>query len=353
MVAARVPWICSVMPRVSVAMATANGEKFLAPQLDSLARQSSPPCELVVTDDGSVDGTRDIIREFAKSAPFPVRLYENDGRIGYRANFMQAVGLCEGDLVAYCDQDDIWEPEKLTIMGAVFDDPDVLLAYHNATIVSENGEPIGHLYKGRSGIRRLAPLCADPWSLVAGFTQVFRRSLSKFSALHAGSIDPYWPAERLAHDQWQFFLACALGSVIRIAQPLARYRQHNANIFGWTGEPWLETAPGHFLRAESFVAAARNRSELLRSVLGDLTAAEQVHAREAIAFYDDLHQRLDARMSMYSSAALMTRIKAFRALLRQRAYRSADGAARFGWKGLLMDAFGGVPFGPSVKRMIQ
>jgi hypothetical protein len=140
--------------------------------------------------------------------------------------------------------------------------------------------------------------------------------------------------------------------VVRIAAPLARYRQHGENIFGWTDDHWLETAPGHVLRAERFIAAAGNRADLLRAMPNDLTSAERTRVQAGIAFYDDLQRRLDDRISMYSSAALLTRAKAFRALLRQHAYSHALGSARFGWKGLLMDFFGGVPFGPIIKRMI-
>jgi hypothetical protein len=344
--------ISLLMLRISIALATFNGEKHLQAQLDSLASQMALPCELVVTDDRSADGTRGVVAAFAKNAPFPVRLQENETRLGYRANFLRAAGLCGGDLIAYCDQDDIWESQKLAVMAGIFDDPDVLLAYHNATVIDDSGHRVGLLYRSGPATRRFAPLEPDPWSLVAGFTQVFRRSLSRFSPLHAASMDPHWPAERLAHDQWQLFLASVLGSIVRIAEPLARYRQHGQNIFGWRDDHWLETAPGHVLRAENFVAAARNRAELLRGMPVDLDPPEAARVQAGIAFYENLCRRLDERMAMYSSAALSKRARAFRALLRQRAYSSAAGPARFGWKGLLMDAFGGVPFGPILKRMI-
>jgi glycosyltransferase involved in cell wall biosynthesis len=340
------------MLRVSIALATFNGERHLLAQLESLAGQTVLPWELVVADDRSADGTRDIVGAFAKTAPFPVHLRKNETRLGYRANFLRAADLCEGDLVAYCDQDDIWEPEKLAVMTRVFDDPEVLLAYHNATVIDGSGAAVGHLYRTGTANRRFAPLASDPWSLIAGFTQVFRRSLSRFSLLHAASMDPHWPAERLAHDQWQLFLASVLGEVVRVAQPLARYRQHGDNIFGWRDDHWLETAPGHVLRAEKFIAAARNRVELLRGMPANLDAVERARVQAGIAFYEDLQRRLDDRISMYSSAALSKRAKAFCALLRQRAYSNSEGSARFGWKGLLMDMFGGVPFGPILKRMI-
>jgi glycosyltransferase involved in cell wall biosynthesis len=81
------------MSSVSVAMATYNGEAHIHEQLLSLANQSLAPVELVVADDCSGDRTLDIVREFARTAPFAVRIYENETRLGYRANFMRAASL--------------------------------------------------------------------------------------------------------------------------------------------------------------------------------------------------------------------------------------------------------------------
>lgn len=341
------------MPGVSIALATFNGEKYLASQLESLAAQIRLPFELVVSDDCSDDRTVELVSDFAKRAPFPVRIVSNESRLGYADNFMRAVEHCKADIVAFSDQDDIWEPNKLAVMERLFDDPDVMLAYHNASVIDENAQRIGDLYKPGGGVHVFPPLALEPWSLVAGFTQVFRRRLSRFSALRTASRDPYWPTEHLAHDQWYLLLASVFGSVVRVGEPLARYRQHGGNRFGWENKRSLEAAPGHFLRGDRFVAAAKNRSELLHAMSAGLTVNETARVRDAIAFYDDLHRRLDDRMAVYASPALSTRAKAFHALLRRNAYGRARASARFGWKGLLMDAFGGVLCGPIVKRFFQ
>ena len=73
---------------ISVAMATFNGKKFILDQLESIRKQTVLPCELVVCDDGSTDGTIDIIEKFSKSAPFPVRWYLNENNLGYADNFL-------------------------------------------------------------------------------------------------------------------------------------------------------------------------------------------------------------------------------------------------------------------------
>src|SRR5580698_5355366 len=82
------------MKSVSIAMATYNGARYVGEQLESLARQTVLPTELVVTDDNSTDNTVDIVTAFATKAPFPVHIEKNPKRLGYRDNFMKAVSLC-------------------------------------------------------------------------------------------------------------------------------------------------------------------------------------------------------------------------------------------------------------------
>jgi glycosyltransferase involved in cell wall biosynthesis len=118
--------------RVSVAMATYNGERFVLEQLRSLASQTRLPDELVVSDDGSEDRTLQIVRDSAAEAPFRVHIQANTGRLWCHRNFWHAASLCSGDIFAFCDQDDVWLPEKLALCVAEFEaDPDVVLVCHN------------------------------------------------------------------------------------------------------------------------------------------------------------------------------------------------------------------------------
>jgi len=109
---------------VSVAMATYNGSRYIREQLASLASQSCVPTELVITDDSSDDGTLELASDFARDAPFPMRLYRNPKRLGYRANFMRAASLCRSDLIAFCDQDDVWYRHKIEACAECFHNPD-------------------------------------------------------------------------------------------------------------------------------------------------------------------------------------------------------------------------------------
>ncbi len=92
--------------RTSVAMCTFNGGRFLAEQLESIASQTRLPYELVACDDHSTDDTIAILKAFQANAPFPVQIVQNAMRMGSTRNFDQAIGMCSGDFIALCDQDD-------------------------------------------------------------------------------------------------------------------------------------------------------------------------------------------------------------------------------------------------------
>src|SRR5205085_932113 len=98
--------------RLSVALSTHQGATHLPAQLASLARQRRPPDQLVVRDDGSTDATVDLLEAFRASAPFPVELIRG-AAVGLAASLAEVLDACDGDLVALCDQDDEWLPDKL------------------------------------------------------------------------------------------------------------------------------------------------------------------------------------------------------------------------------------------------
>ena len=227
------------MSSVSVAMATYNGERFVREQLESLAAQQHPPSEVVITDDASTDKTVAIAEQCAKHAPFSVAIYRNDERLGFRADFMKAAKLCSSELIAFCDQDDIWSPRKLALCVEPFRDPAALLTYHNATVVTEAGEPFGKLDHFGS-VPISPPLSRYPikWMQYAlGFTEVFRRSILDLSNLWELSSDYADLTAPMGHDHWVFFIASVFGNIAYIDEPLVSYRQHGTNFVGWAGGP--------------------------------------------------------------------------------------------------------------------
>ena len=146
--------------KISVAMCTYNGEKYLREQLDSIASQTRLPVELVICDDRSTDSTTDIIHNFADSAPFSVRFNLNPVNLGGTAkgitkNFEQASRLCTGDLIAFCDQDDVWLPQKLARMAQTMEEkPQLGGVFVDAQLVNDQGVPKGILLSETTGMTR-------------------------------------------------------------------------------------------------------------------------------------------------------------------------------------------------------
>ena len=216
--------------RLSVVLCTYNAGPFLAPQLDSLLAQTRRPDELVVRDDGSTDGTLDVLNAFA--APFPVHVHRNAERLGPARNFQNAIAAAAGDVIACCDQDDVWRPHKLATLAAAFDRrPDLGFAFSDADAIDAAGAPLGYRLWDSVGFtpglrRRFA---ADPFAVlvrqnvVTGATLAFHARLRPLVL----PVPPGW-----MHDGWIAVLAAAVAPAVAIADPLVGYRQHAGQAIG-------------------------------------------------------------------------------------------------------------------------
>jgi glycosyltransferase involved in cell wall biosynthesis len=206
-------------------MATYNGEEHIREQLDSISRQDLLPFELVITDDGSTDATLQRVDDFARAAPFPVRVFRNEARLGYADNFLKAASLCQGDLIAFCDQDDIWMEKKLQVCCRFFADAEVVLAIHAAQLISEAGER-GLRFPHFRRTRQLDIQSCNPFANMPGFAMMVRRSLLDITDRHQR------PRRIFSHDHWLWFVAASSGKIAIIADTLTLYRQHGSNVFG-------------------------------------------------------------------------------------------------------------------------
>lgn len=282
-------------PRISIAMATYNGSKYLLEQLDSLDAQTLTPFELVVTDDGSTDTTLELLDAFARRATFPVRVHRNEQRLGYRDNFLKAARLCSGELIAFCDQDDVWMANKLESAAQVFADPDVLLVIHDIQVVTEAlGAP--RYYR--------APNCNSPFAVQYGNSMVFRADLP----LDLDIVRP--PSERdpdaspLAHDEWIPFLASSLGKCVNLHSPLLLYRQHESNTCGFgqrtTSSPESQREQ-HARRFRHRSLRAREHAATLRVLIEETELSEKrrSHAQASLARWERYARLLQHRAELY------------------------------------------------------
>jgi glycosyltransferase involved in cell wall biosynthesis len=337
----------SLPQTISIALATLNGERFLTQQLQSLADQTLKPVELVVVDDGSTDKTLQIIEEFASRAPFPVRVFRNERRLGYRRNFLRAAELCSGDLIFFCDQDDVWLNEKLARAAAEFRNPNVLLVYHNARLIDAVGNTRGNIFKAGGKSASLSHDDIEPWRIVPGFSQAIRRVLLRYSALYPESADMFDLDEPMPHDQWFLFLAPALGKTNYISEPLADYRQHTSNTSGWLPAKPLAYALHNIVYASYYVRAAdralQNRIVLLNKIKSLQPKANINHIEKVIAHYTHVSEYVRRRLSLYTEKSFRARVRLLNSMIQNRTYESET--VRFGRGSLLLDMVIGVPVG--------
>jgi len=207
--------------RISVVMATYNGESFLEEQLESLVDQTRMPDELVVCDDGSTDDTLEILQQFEKAAPFAVRVHQNESRLGYSKNFGRAIKLSEGEIIFPSDQDDVWFPSKIERISSEFlSDGRPLVVINDCELTDGQLNPSG---LSKADQIRAAGLGLD--NFVSGCCSALHSSMKEL-------VIPI-PAEHFPYDVWMNRLALVLERRQFIPEILQWYRRHGDNASGW------------------------------------------------------------------------------------------------------------------------
>jgi glycosyltransferase involved in cell wall biosynthesis len=207
--------------RISIAMTTYNGAKYLQAQLDSFRDQTRLPDELVVCDDGSSDDTMQILSDFQKAAPFEVVVERNAVNLGFTKNFEKAVSLCTGDIVFLSDQDDIWFADKIEQVETVFiQNQGFHLVIHDGEIVDDSLVR-NNVFK----IQQVIDGFGTDGVLVMGGLTAIRRELLE----HALPI----PAGIIGHDVWFHEIARFLQVRFVFRQCLQLIRRHGENTSNW------------------------------------------------------------------------------------------------------------------------
>lgn len=320
-------------PAVSVALCTCNGARFLPEQLASIARQTRPPAELLVCDDRSDDDTPELVEEFSRSAPFPVRLERNAARLGPAANFARAVGLCTGELIALADQDDVWHPERLAAAVERFGaEPELGATFSDADVVDEALRPLGYTvwrHVGFTAGERESMARGDALSVLLKHYVVTGATLTLRGDLRALLL----PIPRgWYHDAWLATVTAAVARVAAIPRALMSYRQHGGNVIGGRFEGYLpQAASGRRLGRDAYYRQEIDRFQRLRDHLRGLGSGRvQPGALE----------RVQAKVEHLRARASLPRSRALRlpGILRELA---GGGYARYAkdWRSVAMDVF--------------
>lgn len=319
-------------PTVSVAVCTYQGAAHLQRQLDSIEAQTVAPDEVVLSDDGSTDGTLDLLRAFERGSRSRVRVLRREAPVGVALNFEHALRSCSAGLVLLADQDDVWVPHKVErFVEAFARHPEALLVFSDAELVDAGERPLGRTMWEAVGLdhglrRELAvPLRATRillrTALVTGAATGIRREL----------LDCALPVPADAgflHDAWLALVASCHGPLVALDERLLAYRQHEAQH---TGAPEAgQPAPPLVLDRE------RQHRELLRQraeaalLLDRLRQCPHGSGRPAVAFLREHVAHTDLRLAPDRSARAVVA-----ALARGRYHRHSGGlrsAAKDLWR---------------------
>jgi glycosyltransferase involved in cell wall biosynthesis len=215
---------------VSVVMPVYNHARFLSRALASLAAQSVAPAELIAVDDGSTDGSYEVLAAFARAASFPVSLVRQPNA-GASVALNRGMALARHDTIALMNSDDVFAPRRLETLTAALD-ADTALAFSDCDLIDEADQPAVGPYAtrlreridvGAAASNLLYPLISHNVATTTG-NLLFRRSLLE-------AIGGFAPLA-VCHD-WDFVLAASYATRIAfVRHRLYGYRLHGANTFG-------------------------------------------------------------------------------------------------------------------------
>lgn len=203
--------------KISVAMASYNGEKYIKEQIESVLINLSSEDELIISDDGSIDATKDIIKSFEDS-----RIHLIDGpKKGVKANFANAIANTTGDYIFLCDQDDIWEPDKVKKVMSVFSDSKVKVVVHDCILKDDEGKVLTESYfEYRS---------SGPGFFKNVMKNSYMGCCMAFTAELKAKVLPI-PESIEMHDQWIGLIGDLTGRNVFISNKLIVYRRHENNV---------------------------------------------------------------------------------------------------------------------------
>lgn len=275
-------------PETCIILAAYNGADFLAGQLDSLIAQTEVRWRLLIRDDGSTDGTLDIIRAYmSKDERISLLEAAGGGSRSALANFsilLQAAYDRGADYIFCCDQDDVWNADKLGVVLARLKQIEgekrkaPTLVHHDLEVVNESLQPIAGSF---ARMMQLNPSDEHrPQRLVSrnevtGCAMACNRALLEL-ALPISD-------QAVMHDWWLALCAAFFGRLEFVPKPLVKYRQHGRNTIGaksfWHGlNPFTNWFAGWRRGDQEFISTVRQAKAFMEAMAGRLERGSTAYA---------------------------------------------------------------------------
>lgn len=270
------------LPRVQILLSTWNGERWLPELLSSLERQNFQDWQLLIRDDGSTDQTLRILLEWQNQHPDKVSAILSDGtRLGSKHSFSRLVEASTAPYLSFCDQDDIWFPEKLELQYSAlhlfegeYGKETPLLIHSDLAVVDKYRElQAVSFWEYRHFDVDQHPQAYWLNNVVTGCATAFNRTAAEMAF-------PL-PQQAMQHDRWLALVCALLGKVRALPQPMLFYRQHGENQIG--------AKPGSWVGLDSRVEAWSLQADAFLQQFGDRLGADDYRLAEAIAGLRHMH----------------------------------------------------------------
>ena len=217
--------------KTSVVMTTYNGERYVVEQMESLRTQSRKIDEVLIFDDCSSDNTVDVVRSYISTHGLSNwSVIVNEHNKGWRLNFLEGVMEATGDVIFYCDQDDIWEDEKVRLISECFEnDANVMVCGHDVTLFNEDGQDaFSVLNRAGGGTLEQFDLIGMLKQSCAGHRLAMRRSFRD------EIVPTIIKTDGMLFDGGLAAAAAVQRQFYVLHTPLVRHRIHNS----YTAKPW-------------------------------------------------------------------------------------------------------------------
>lgn len=221
------------MSKISVILAAYHGEAFIGEQLKSLFAQTRPPDEIVIGDDSADNATHLAIEAVKHEYKGELRYIKNVPRLGFRQNFVNLAREATGDMIFFCDQDDVWLPEKIEFLfGCLEQDPDVQVVVCNSEMVDAELHPYHRTVQDwivdsppkmdeiNAG-RGLSPLLNQTVMFYGHNMAMKRTFLERFLQI---------PQDYPSHDLWLAQTGVLSGSLRYYDRVMTKFRVHTKNV---------------------------------------------------------------------------------------------------------------------------
>lgn len=225
------------MLKISLAMTTYNGERYIIRQLDSLKNQTRELDEVIICDDRSTDNTAILVAEYIKCNKLDNWTFTvNERNVGFAENFKKAIAMTSGDLIFLCDQDDEWHDDKIEKMAnTICSDENISALVSSLEFIDQDSnkkmpECIPNWYKkmnigARDEIRKIDFLSICTTNFAPGCTMCFTREIAR-------KYLEFKFAHSIAHDWLVALISSAYGGFYYVNSSLIDYRIHSNNAIG-------------------------------------------------------------------------------------------------------------------------